>query len=64
MCLALYLFAGLGSDLFLITTCVSSFVTPVGAQSSGQYETAVVYELQGQVVRDASQEVSCSNSSN
>lgn len=45
----LYLSAGLGSTLLLFSITESS-VTPAGAQSSGQCETAGVYELQGQVV--------------
>ncbi len=56
--------AGLDSTLLLISNWVSSSVTPAGAQSSGQCETAGVYELQGQVVGDAPQEVSSRSSSN
>lgn len=63
MCV-LHLSAGLGSTLLLIFNCVSSSVTAAGAQSSGQCETAGVHELQGQVVRDAPQEVSSSANSN
>lgn len=39
-------------------------MTPAGAQSSSQCETAVVYELQSQVVGDAPQEVSSSSGNN
>lgn len=61
----LYLSAGLGSTLHPVSfNWVSSSVTPAGAQSSGQRETAGVYELQSQVVRDAPQEVSSSSNSN
>lgn len=52
------------SVLLLISNRVFSFVTPAGAQSSGQCETAGVYELQEHVVRNAPQEVGCSSSSN
>lgn len=47
-----------------LSNWVSSSVALAGAQSSGQCETAGVYELQGQVVRDAPQEVSSSSNSN
>lgn len=40
------------------------FCDSAGAQSSDQCETAGVYELQGQVVRDAPQEVSSGSNSN
>lgn len=63
MCI-LHVSAGMGSALLLISNWVSSSETPAGAQSSGQCETAGVYELQGQVVRDAPQEVSSSSNSN
>lgn len=46
------------------TNWISPPVPPAGAQSSGQSETAGVYELQGQAVRDAPQEVSSSSNSN
>lgn len=57
-------FVSCTSLLVWVLICRLLLSTPAGSQSSGQYETAGVYELQSQVVRDAPQEVNPSYNNN